>query len=303
MLLAMRALLGLVAITLAVNVANADPHPMSSGATPAPTTDAQIAMTAETLTIDLTRSTADVRAAVTLDNQGPATRIKVGFPCATGEDAGTVDVPCSTRLTITVDGRRVKAVKKKTNRVLSHWTWTMRLRAHQTANVVVAYRAPLVNERYSVPSDGMGLFTYRLTTGARWAGPIGTLDIVVNHLNDALLFVSPAGYRREPGRITWSLVNHEPTEEVVVMPMPMPGLRIAGKTAADVKARLDAGDYAKADVERVLAELARKADFLDTWPAIITRLAGLPAPARADLDRTVAETTAILRDLAARATR
>ena len=44
----------------------ADPHPMSSGANPAPTVDAQVAMTAETLTIDIDPKSAAVKAAVTL---------------------------------------------------------------------------------------------------------------------------------------------------------------------------------------------------------------------------------------------
>ena len=37
--------------------------------------------------------------------------------------------------------------------------------------------------------------------------------------------------------------------------------------------------------------------------AVITRIAGLPAPARIELDHTLAESAAILRDLATRATR
>ncbi len=204
----------------------ADPHPMSSGATPAPTTDANIAMVAETLSIDIGLRAATVRAAVTLENKGEATALVVGFPCAVGEDAGAIDPPCKVPLAVTANGKKVRVTTKKT-KTQSHWTWPMKLAAGQNIQLVVAYKAPLVNERYSVPASGMGLFAYRLTTGARWAGPIGTLNITVDHMHDALLYVSPAGGKREPGRITWQLKDHEPTEEVLLIPYPRIGMDVA----------------------------------------------------------------------------
>ena len=279
---------------------------MSSGANPAPTTDAQVAMTAETLTIDMDPKAAAVRAAVTLVNQGAATKLVVGFPCSAGEDAGQIDVPCKVPLKITARGKAVaaKLVKAKTG---AHWEWLMQLSANEQVELVVAYKAPLVNDRYNPPAQGMGIFTYRLTTGARWAGKIKKLDITVNHMHEALIFVSPAGYKREPGRLTWSLTDYEPDEEVIVMPHPIVGFAVAGmmgaKTAADMQKKIEAGDFKKADVERVLESFKREGESLDQWLPMISRLGGVAAPAKARVAATVAETQKALEAIAQRAKR
>lgn len=303
----MRIALVLAALALAPSLVAADPHPMSSGATPAPTTDAQVAMSAETLAIAIDQRAASVKAAVTLTNPGPAAKLVVGFPCAVGDDAGAIDVPCKIPLTVTVGGKRVKATKRKTTKTVHHWTWPVKLGAGASVELVVRYRAPLVNERYGVPAYGMGLFTYRLTTGARWAGPIGTLRITVDHLHDALLYVAPAGGVRTPGRITWQLDGVEPTEEVVLIPAPMAGNRLAqqigGRTAAEAAARVAAGDFRRADVEAAIAALRASDAELDQWLPTITRVAGLATPPTDRARATIAESIAVLERLAATATR
>jgi hypothetical protein len=295
----------LAALVLLPAVALADPHPMSSGANPAPTTDAQVAMTAETLTIDMDPKSAAVRAAVTLVNQGAATKLVVGFPCAVGDDAGQIDVPCKVPLKVTARGKPVAAkLVKKAN---PHWEWPMQLSAGEQVELVVAYKAPLVNDRYNPPAQGMGIFTYRLTTGARWANKIGKLDITVNHMHEALLFVSPAGYKREPGRLTWSLTDYEPDEEVIVMPHPIMGFAVAGmmgaKTSADMQKKIEAGDFKKADLERVLADFKREGESLDRWLPMISKLGGVAAPPKARVTTTIAETVKALEAIAQRAKR
>lgn len=299
--------LAAISITLQASATAADPHPMSSGATPAPTTDAQVAMSAETLTIAIDQRAAAVKAAVTLTNPGPTTRLVVGFPCAVGDDAGAIDVPCKVPLRVTVGGKRVKATKRKTGKAVQHWTWPMKLAAGASVEVIVSYRAPLINERYDVPAYGMGLFTYRLTTGARWAGPIGTLRITVDHLHDALLYVAPAGGVRTPGRITWQLDGVEPTEEVVLIPAPMAGNRLAqqigGRTAAEAAARIAAGDYRRADVDAAIAALRGSDAELERWLPTISRVAGLTTPPTDRARATIAESIALLEGLAANAKR
>ena len=277
---------------------------MSSGANPAPTVDAQVAMTAETLTIDMDPKAAAVRAVITLDNQGPATKLVVGFPCAPGAEGGQIDVPCKVPLKITARGKAVaaKLVKAKAG---AHWEWPMQFAAAEQVELVVAYKAPLVNDRYDPPAQGMGIFTYRLTTGARWANKIGKLDITVNHMHEALLFVSPAGYTRTPGRLTWSFTDYEPDEEVIVMPHPIVGFAVAGmmgaKTAADMQKKIEAGDFKKADVERVLESFQRDTDSLDRWLPMISQLGGVAAPAKARVTAVIAETVKALEALAQRA--
>jgi hypothetical protein len=296
----------LVLLVLVPAVAVADPHPMSSGATPAPTTDTKVEMVDEVLTIDMDQSSAAVKAAVTLHDAGAATEMLVGFPCATGDEAGAIDVPCKTPVKVTVRGKAVR-VDKKTSGKESHWTWAMKFSAGETVPVVVEYRAPLVNPRYNVPVSGMGLFTYRLTTGARWAGPIKKLTITLNHMQEALIFVSPPGYQREPGRLTWTLTDYEPTEEIIVMPQPGPGLafamKIGAKTAAEARAKLLAGDFAKADIERLVDDLHRNDSYIDDWLKTITRLGGVPAPTKERAKAVMAETEKFLVELKKQAKR
>jgi hypothetical protein len=284
----MRLALVFAALALALPVAAADPHPMSSGATPAPTTDAQVAMSAETLAIAIDQRAASVKAAVTLANPGAATKLVVGFPCAVGDDAGAIDVPCKIPLTVTVGGKRVNATKRKTSKSVHHWTWPMKLGAGASVELVVSYRAPLVNERYTVPAYGMGLFTYRLTTGARWAGPIGTLRITVDHMHDALLFVAPAGGVRTPGRITWQLDGAEPTEEVILIPAPMAGNRLAQQIGGRTASRLPLTPprLPALDVEARSRRSATATPEIGQWLPTITRVAGLAAP-RGQADRRV----------------
>ena len=299
------------ACLLRAALASADPHPMTSGATPAPTTDTQVAMTEETLTIAMDLRSAAVHAAVTLENRGAATRLQVGFPCATGEDAGSIDVPCKVPLTVTINGKKVAARKQKTGKAQQHWVWPLALDAGEKAALSVRYRAPLINDRYSVPASGMGSFTYRLTTGARWAGPIGKLQITVDHLHEPLLFVSPPGYQREPGRLTWTLADHEPGVEVILIPHPIAGGRLAqslvgkgrGKGADTVRARLAAGDYAKADVDAALAHLRDAGDWGDGWLGTISRVGGFPTPSKEQAAVVIAESIKVLEGLAARAKR
>jgi len=299
--------LALVAFVFFPAVAVADPHPMSSGAAPEPTTDAQVAMTAETLAIALELRAATVNAAVTLVNQGPSTTLVVGFPCATGDDAGQIDVPCKVPLAVTVDGKPVRLTRDKAGKQQSHWVWKMKLADAETVELVVKYRAPLINDRYSVPAYGMGLFTYRLTTGARWAGPIGKLRITLDHMQDALLFVSPAGYRREAGRITWSFDDYEPTEEVIILPHPGAAGRLAqaigGKTAAELRRRLDAGDYKKADVVQAIELMKDPRPWGEEWPKTISPLGGVPVPPKDAIAAVTAESIKLLEEVAARAKR
>lgn len=309
----MRALSTVLALALATapalrsRRAAADPHPMASGATPAPTTETQVAMTGEDLHIVLDLRTAAVEAKVTLVNRGPATRLTVGFPCATGDDAGAIDVPCKVPLAVTVGGKKQKLKRVKTSKTVQHWTWPLALAAGQETTVVVRYQAPLLNERYSTPAFGMGLFTYRLTTGARWAGPIGDLHIVVEHFHEPLLFVSPAGYQRAPGRLEWHLKAHEPTDEVVLIPHPYLGNRLAGTLAAGggkaARARLASGDYPRAAVDSVLADLRADDQVLDQWLPLIIEVGHLPAPPRDRAAAVVAESVLVLEGMAARATR
>lgn len=73
--------------------------------------------------------------------------------------------------------------------------------------------------------------------------------------------------------------------------------------AAQARARLAAGDYAKADVEAAITELRREGDRLDSWLPTISRVAGLATPPRARAEAAIAESIELLEQLAARAKR
>jgi hypothetical protein len=180
----------------------------------------------------------------------------------------------------------------------------MKLAAGETVELIVSYKTPLYNDRYGVPAAGMGIFTYRLTTGARWAGPIGKLDITVNTLHDALLYIAPAGYKREATTITWSFTDYEPTEEVAIIPVPEVGLMLTqGKTAAESRERIKAGKYKKSTVENAIESLKRQGteSGASDWLALISKLGGVPAPDADRVKATIEESIKLLQDMAARA--
>ena len=87
------------------------------------------------------------------------------------------------------------------------------------------------------------------------------------------------------------------------MPYPVVGFELAShlgaKTAADFRAKLDAGELAKADVERVLAGIERDSDELDHWLPLISRLGGVAAPSRTRVTAVIAETKKLLEGLEA----
>lgn len=320
MLCAMRAspalCVGIILFALR-SLALADPQPMTAGASPAPTDSAEIAMVEEQLAITMDVRSAAVRAEITLENRGPATALEVGFPCALGDAAGAIDVPCTTAIAIRVDGKRVAAKKRKQSAKLANWVWLLKLGEKARTKLVVSYQAPLRNDRYSVPAAGLGAFTYRLTTGARWAGPIGKLIITVDHLHEGLLFVAPAGYQRSPGRLTWTLTDHEPTEEVILMPHPMAGMDLAralgalepkrrGKKSATeyLRARVESGDFTRAEIEAVAARLREHgSSFGEDWLPMIARFAGVPAPAPERAKAVLEESIRLLDEVTARAKR
>ena len=287
-------------LLLVPTIAAADPHPMASGASPSPGSTTDVALTQETLTIAIELRDASVTAAITLVNKGAATTLDVGFPCSSGDSAGQVDVPCKVPLTVTANKKPVRTTKDK-----SHWIWKMKFAANESVDLVISYKAPLINPRYDVPVDGMGLFTYRLTTGAQWAGTIDKLAIEVDHANDALLFVSPAGYQREPGKITWTLENYEPTEELVIMPAPEADVAFAfgGKTIADKRKQLANGDFKKADIQSSIDRLTQGGYIGERWPGIISKLGGVPTPTPQQVKTGIAESVKVLQTLAARASR
>jgi hypothetical protein len=253
--------------------ASADPMPMSAGDQPAPSTSAEIALAREELTIDVTRTEARVRAVLHLENRGPAARIPVGFPCDAGDEPGLAGLDCRTKIQVVVDGKKVAAKKKR-----AHWVWPMRFAAGQKVDVEVSYASKLRNDRYEQGFSGMGTLYYRLATGARWAGPIGELSMRVTLPTDAVAHIAPPGYTREPGVVTWSLRDLEPTSDVALLFHP----RYLAASARELRANAD--------------EIARFATF---FQEVARGKLGLPAPTEAEVRATVEESAKLMEAAAA----
>ncbi len=260
----------LVPMVLWAASAAADPAPMSAGRQPAPVKSSTIRIAREVLTIDLDRKASSVKAILELENGGPATRLDVGFPCDPRLDETVSGLECKTRLDVRIDGKKQKARRKG-----KHWVWPMRFAEGQKVVLEVAYRSPLRNDRYENPYAGMGALTYRLLTGATWAGPIGELEMTVNLPTDTIAWIAPAGYTRERGRVTWKLASYEPTSDLAIFfPARIIGLR----------------DVTPEERKEVAREL-RADTHVTEWVQILHRVTGktltLPAPSPDEVAATV----------------
>jgi hypothetical protein len=291
----------LLATLLFAAGARADPQPMSAGALPVPAASTTVALAREELTIDVATTAATVKAVLTLENRGPATRLDVGFPCEGGLDPGVAGLECKTRIAVQVDGQRVPVKLRKTGGG-RHWMWPMRLAADSRVSLVVSYRSRLQNDRYQTPFFGMGTLHYRLATGASWAGPIGELEMRVDMPTDALVHIAPPGYTREHGRVSWKLSGVEPDQDLAITVHPMYlGRAAAGVRAADraaFAAAIDEGAVDREVLAGVAAEMRKELDDLVAYAGwfhgVAGRKLGLPAPVAADVRACVEASIALM---------
>ena len=135
-----------------------------------------------------------ITAVLWLENDATARKLPVGFPCEAGLDPGVVGLDCKSKITVKIDGKKVKAAQKKTGPEEKFWIWPMSFAASQKVKVEVTYKAPLHNDRYDTPVNGMGTLHCRLRTGATWAGPIKELEMRVD-ASDAIVSIHPPSSR------------------------------------------------------------------------------------------------------------
>jgi hypothetical protein len=300
-----RTALALVAIVCSAT-ARADPQPMSAGGLPAPATSTTVALAREELVIEVNTTSAEVTAALMLDNRGPATRLEVGFPCERSVDPGVAALDCRTPITVTVDGKKV-ATRLRTTKGGKHWMWPMRFAADSRVSLQVSYRARLYNDRYQTPFFGMGILHYRLATGASWAGPVGELIMRVDLPTDALVHIAPGGYVREHGRVTWKLSEVEPSQDLAITVHPLYlGRAAAGVRASDraaYVAALASGDVKKEVLLGVAGEmkkeLAQLVEYAGWFNDVAGKKLGLPRPDEGET-RTCLEQSIALMEQAAR---
>ena len=278
---------------------------MSAGGLPAPATSTTVALAREELSIEVDLTSAAVKAVLTLENRGPATRLDVGFPCESGVDPGVAALDCKTPISVAIDGKKVTTKLRKT-RDGKHWMWPMRLAADSRVSLTVSYRSRLHNDRYATAFFGMGILHYRLVTGASWAGPIGELEMRVDLPTDALVHIAPAGYTREHGRVTWKLAGVEPAEDLAITVHPMYLGRAAGgiraKDRAVFAAAIAAGEVEKDALRGVAGEMRKELPELVRYGLwfhdVAGKKLGLPAPAEADVRSCVEQSIALMEEAA-----
>lgn len=270
-----------------VRPAAADPQPMSAGAAPVPSARGamDIAIAREQLAIDLTRTAAQVVAELWLENGGGATTLQVGFPCSAKPPGEVVALACKSRPEVRVDGKRV-ALKLTGKGDERNWIWTMRFAAAGRARIEVRYTAPLVNDRYERPFFGMAALVYRLTTGAAWAGPIKQLDMEARLPTDALVHISPAGYTRAPGQVSWHFIDHEPHDDVALFFHPIHLGRAAKALPAasytELTQLLEQGRFSGTELQKVARELRADVGGIEKYVQFFQGMSGLSAAAAGD---------------------
>lgn len=280
MRVALIALIALVVGGLSTGIAIAGPRPMSAGTQPAPTTSAEIAVVSEDLTIRVIGREARVDARLRLRNLGATAKTLIGFPCERGIEHGVLALECKSKIAVKVGGKRVRAAHKG-----KHLVWWLQLAGGAETDLEVSYRARLRTDKKN-PVAGMGLLHYRLTTGAAWAGPIGELTMRVELPTEAVMFIAPAGYTREPGVIEWNLRDVEPTHDVAILVHPFYSSRYLSAVESSGDRRATELRKLATDMKRDPARLVKTANTL--LHALGTGL-GLPAAPADEIAATAAE--------------
>jgi hypothetical protein len=256
-----------VLLAASASPAQADPFPMSAGTALRPLKEPPVAIAKEDLAIQVTLEEMRVAAQLDLHNRSdkPA-QFDVGFPCNPQRQEGIVGLSCAIKPAIKVGGKPVRTTLQKAPGT-SQWVWAMRFRPDEQVHLEVSYAVPIKNSRYQTPFFGANAFYYQLTTGARWAGPIGALNIEVTLPVETIVQISPKGYTRTAGKISWSLKDHLPAEDVIIRVDPLDTMRFLDLHHARSSSALHSARQARTFDARGLHVLAEK------WRSSVDKLA------------------------------
>jgi len=177
-----------------------------------------VRMVAEEVTID-NPADAHVKATFHFRNEGPALNVLMGFPAQSSGDAGDMRGKLND-FHSWIDGSPITVTNRKApdgDEGGPYEDWlikTVPFGENQTRTVVDTYRGG-----GGEVSDGERWFTYVLTTGSNWKGPIGRARVTCN-LGSLSGFspieISPAGYHRSGNIITWDMRDIEPTKNIEI---------------------------------------------------------------------------------------
>ncbi len=204
-------LLALLPLAAPPTSARADGEPAAwVGRSLQPVDSDSVRMVRERVLIDLSPNGARVSATFVFRNEGPACDQIIAFP-AGGQ--GIVNVR---NFRAWVDGAQVEVgTHSPSFEHLYYWTASFAAGGEREVRVAYEVRRDASMEGWLVDTD----FTYILTTGRRWKGPIGSAEIVLN-LRDIqhhqILDLKPAGHTRTRTGYRWLLRDFEPDQDVGV---------------------------------------------------------------------------------------
>lgn len=140
-----------------------------------------VAMKSELVEVAITESTATVHCTFVFHNDGPATRVKMGFPEGGGGDVDVTKPRGFRSFRSWVDGKPIPTKIEGFTADEFHWdrfrTKVVDFAAGQTRRVEVRYEQPL--GMVALGASPSKFFTYQFDTGASWKGKIGHARLVV----------------------------------------------------------------------------------------------------------------------------
>jgi hypothetical protein len=179
---------------------------------------------------------ARVHAVFDMLNNGPTTKMLVGFPQGYSLEFHPIGVPGTVetgtgleRFRVWSGGTEYQTNIEEVNVDWEKWprkqqwfTWTMTFPEGQPVRVEVSYEV-LVSGYNSDPDllGGRGTIAYILRSGALWEGTIGEARITVTATSGgALVGPEPSPSTTTTDRVEWLMQDFEPTEDVVVHYIP-----------------------------------------------------------------------------------
>ncbi|HUV04424.1 MAG TPA: stalk domain-containing protein [Armatimonadota bacterium] len=196
---------------------------------------------------------AKVRCEFVFKNEGPATTVKIGFPEKAWGEVGPIRRSDFSGFKSWVDGKRVstrfvpsRKPPKEASQEFEAWhVKDVGFGAGQTRLIVNEYTCPLGRD-----SGGNRFFSYTLRSGKTWKGKIGEAIITVDASEVSSYYKvsppeSPKPYVLRGSRITWTLRDFEPDEDISVSLTPKHQIFIGGPATGSPVAVADPEVFGK----------------------------------------------------------
>ena len=213
-------------------MADVAPEP-EYGQSLAPRKPCKVELVEEHVRVTMKKDSADVSAVFLLQNTGPSTEFEVGFPDTAmpkvwggANKAPTMGSPKLRNLRVWVSGSKcsttyVPAKDEKGKWKFLGWTvWKMSFGENWSRKVRVEYSVDYVPP-YGGTLMRTETFTYILTTGTGWKGPIGKAVIDIELAQELprsrIKEMKPEGAEETLRGWRWTMHNFEPKEDIEIV--------------------------------------------------------------------------------------